>query len=81
MLEKALNQKDHPVSWVKDQDYRTLFNSLLPLFPVNSKSVGIIRKCRRVVREAVQLLNPRQVQLEALDQPYLICKTYATRSL
>lgn len=66
---------DDPISWaayhgnLQTKNIVPSLNALLPLFPDDSKSIGMIRHSMDVVREAVALLNPGQVPVVALDQP------------
>ena len=49
--------------------------SLLPLFPDQTKSVAMIRHSMNVVKDAVEILNPGQVPIVAVDQPlYAVAK-------
>ena len=49
--------------------------SLLPLFPDQAKSVAMIRHSMNVVKDAVEILNPGQVPIVAVDQPlYAVAK-------
>ena len=58
---------EDPVSWaayhgnLQTENRAPTINALLPLFPDDSKSVGMIRHFIDIVREAVKFLNPEQV--------------------
>ena len=66
---------EDPVSWaayhgnLQTENRAPTISALLPLFPDDSKSIGMIRHSMDIVREAVKFLNPEQVPVVALDQP------------
>jgi len=80
-LEKTRKQRgeaqstEDPVSWaayhgkLQTENKAPTINALLPLFPDDSKSIGMIRHSMDIVKEAVKFLNPEQVPVVALDQP------------
>ena len=82
MLE-PLSTSSKFISWagyhsnqVEEQKYTEhAISSLLPLFPVESKSVAMIRHAVDMIRQAVTHLNPGQVPVITLDQPlYAVAK-------
>ena len=80
-LKKTRKQRDDtqstedPISWaayhgnLQTENRVPTISALLPLFPDDSKSIGMIRHSMDIVREAVKFLNPGQVPVVALDQP------------
>ncbi len=74
--------EDSNVSWASyhacrsEQVVAPASTALLPLFPDDSKSPGMIRHAMDVIKVAVEELNPGQVPVVTLDQPlYAIAKT------
>ena len=68
--------KDNNISWAAYHasqqpacEHIPVISAMLPLFPDDSKSVGMIRHCLDVIRVAIQELNPRQIPVITLDQP------------
>ncbi|CAL8275406.1 unnamed protein product [Arctogadus glacialis] len=75
-------QSDSNLSWAayhaskeSGQDNLPAITPLLPLFPDDSKSVGMIRHSMDVIKQAVMEVNPGQTPVITVDQPlYTISK-------
>ena len=75
-------QSDSNLSWAayhaskeSGQDTLPAITALLPLFPDDSKSVGMMRHSMDVIKQAVMEVNPGQTPVITVDQPlYTISK-------
>ena len=83
--EEEKNQQEKEVSWTayhvnlqphtESSQARVTQTSLHPLFHDQARSAAIIRHSMDVVKKAVEILNPGQVPVIAIDQPlYALAK-------
>lgn len=79
---QEIPQSDSNLSWAayhaskeSGQDNLPAITALLPLFPDDSKSVGMIRHSMDVIKKAVMEVNQGQIPVITVDQPlYTISK-------